>query len=318
MRASVEEWRERGDATPASAVDDEHIMAVQMETAHELVEEQLDAGLDLPTDGYIPVYDEWFGSAYGIEGITVESPIRYLDTNTYYHNWRITNRPLRTAPNPQAAVLKSAAGTTDSPLKACLFGPYTIWNYANRNEAAAAAFEDLVDIWVADVRALVDAGASYIQLDESVLLRSENRSDVSMVRTAVERISATATGATVILQLTFGAIGDLLEPVLRFPRLGGLGLDFAEDHRDANLLSLNGWPDGLLLQAGIADARSVRVETPAELEEVLTSLSKRVPAENCLVSPNAGLHYLPRRTAFSKLRTLSAAAHAFKSREVEN
>ena len=80
----------------------------------------------------------------------------------------------------------------------------------------------------------------------------------------------------------------------------------------ANLAALQGWRGTKLLQAGVADARQIRCESPAELRETLAAITRHVPAERCLAAPSAGLHYLPRHAAFEKLAALVAAARDFK------
>ena len=56
------------------------------------------------------------------------------------------------------------------PVKACLFGPFTLWAYALKDAetGSAATFDALVDIWSAEVADLAAAGAYYVQIDEAV------------------------------------------------------------------------------------------------------------------------------------------------------
>src|SRR5688500_13917547 len=83
LRKALEEWRARSVTAPASALSDDAVLAAQAAVAQELIDEQERAGVDLPTDGYVPVYDEWFAWAPSVSGVRLEKHIRYLDTNTY-------------------------------------------------------------------------------------------------------------------------------------------------------------------------------------------------------------------------------------------
>jgi methionine synthase II (cobalamin-independent) len=128
---------------------------------------------------------------------------------------------------------------------------------------------------------------------------------------ALERIAAAAPEATLVVHFGCGAVGDLLPGLLRVPGLGGIGLDLSPPYREANLAALADWRGDLLLQAGVLDARSVRLESEAELRELLAAVTRRVPEERCLAAPSTALLYLPRRIAEEKLDALVAAAHGF-------
>ena len=313
LRAAVEEWRARVTPTPASAWNDQELRAVQAETQAELLTAQAEAGADILDAGLVPVYDEWFQMAVAVPGLKVAAPLRYLDTNTYYHHWVLDHVPERQGEGPIVSAYRHAASLTDTPIKPALFGPYTLWAYADRQGEGdtPAAFAALVDMWAADVAALAAAGARYIQIEESVVLRPKHRADHPMVTQAIEQIASAAPQATIVLHLACGEVGDLLEPLLAIPGLGGLGLDFTDAYRGPNLAALKGWHGDAVLQAGIADSRSIRVETEAELHETLTAITATVPAERCWAAPSTALLYLPRHAAFEKLETLARAAHAF-------
>ena len=311
LRAAVEEWRGRATPTPESAWRDEALRAAQAETQAELVAAQVNAGADVLDPGYVPIYDEWFQMARVVPGLAVAAPLRYLDTNTYYHHWILNQVPQRQDESPVVSAYRHAASLTDQPIKSALFGPYTIWAYADRQGVGDTpeAFDALVDIWAAEAAALAVAGARYIQIEESVILRPKHRADFPLVAQAIERIARAAPDATLIVHLACGAVGDLLEPLLDIPGLGGLGLDFTDAYRAPNLAALAGWRGSAILLAGIADARSIRIETEPDLHEVLRAITAAVPAANCWAAPSTALLHLPRHAAFEKLATLARAAH---------
>ncbi len=316
LRAAVEDWRARVTPTPEAAWQDAQLRAVQAETQAELLAAQGEAGVDILDTGYVPVYDEWFQMARAVPDLEVAAPLRYLDTNTYYHHWVLDKAPARESESPIVSAYRHAAGLTGKPIKPALFGPYTIYAYADRQEAGdtPSAFAALVDMWAADAAALAAAGAQYIQIDESVVLRPKHRADFPLVAQAVERIASAAAGATIVVHLACGAIGDLLRPFLAIPGLGGLGLDFTDAYRAPNLAALAGWHGDAILQAGIADSRHIRVESDAELHETLNAITAIVPAERCWAAPSTALLHLPRHAAFDKLTTLARAAHTFNGK----
>jgi 5-methyltetrahydropteroyltriglutamate--homocysteine methyltransferase len=316
LRSALSSWRAREDTSPGPASADPDVLAAQAGAALTLLAAQEAAGVDVPSDGYIPIYDEWFAWAPWVTNVEAGGHIRFLDTNTYYHRWHITGLPRRRGPSPSVAAMERAAAQTTRPLKSCLFGPYTLWAYAVKDEAAPGAFDALVEIWAAEAAALAAAGARYLQLDESVVLRARHRADFPLVAAAVEAIAAAAPGVTLFLHLGCGPVGDLLEPLLGLRGLGGLGLDFTDAYRAANLASLARWRGDALLQAGVVDARAVQIEPETAIQETLRAVTAHVSAWRCLAAPSTALQYLPYHTAIDKLAALATAAHSFVAAEV--
>ena len=310
LRTAIDAWRQNGESSPRAALENQSLLAAQRETSRELIAAQIAAGVDLPSDGYVPVYDEWFALAAAFD-IPVGAPIRHLDTNTYYHRWILQHVPRRRFESQAVKLYRVAVSAADRPLKSCWFGPYTLWANAVRSGqgATSEAFDALVELWAEDVASIAAAGATWVQLDESLLLRSAHRGNVALVASAIRRIAAAAPGVTILLHLACGMVGDLLDPLLEMEGLGGIGLDFTDVHRAPNLAALKRWRGRKFLQAGIVDARQIRLESPAELAETLATINTHVPAEQTLVAPSTGLNYLPRHVAFDKLAALAALAH---------
>jgi methionine synthase II (cobalamin-independent) len=107
----------------------------------------------------------------------------------------------------------------------------------------------------------------------------------------------------------------VLNQLLDLP-VAGIGLDFTDAYRETNLSALDRWHGDKLLQAGIADAREIRAESPASLRETLSAVCARVPAARCLAAPSTALLYLPRHAAVEKLAALSNAAHELRTEQV--
>jgi 5-methyltetrahydropteroyltriglutamate--homocysteine methyltransferase len=58
------------------------------------------------------------------------------------------------------------------------------------------------------------------------------------------------------------------------------------------------------LGAGIVDGRNTRLESLEQIEESLRRLSESVSPDRIYVNPSSGLEYLPRETAFAKLKRM--------------
>jgi methionine synthase II (cobalamin-independent) len=124
-------------------------------------------------------------------------------------------------------------------------------------------------------------------------------------------MAAAALDAKLILHFGCGAVGDLLPSLLDLP-VAGLGLDFTGAYRAPNLAALaesaGAWGDRLL-QAGVADAREIRVESAESLRATLAAVAERLPTTRVLAAPNTALLYVPRHAALEKLAVLASAAH---------
>src|SRR3989337_3667906 len=70
--------RDRGEIT------NEELARVGDEVTVEVIREQIDAGLDIVTDGQVRWDDDQTYVTRGLAGIEIGSMERYLDTNTYY------------------------------------------------------------------------------------------------------------------------------------------------------------------------------------------------------------------------------------------
>jgi 5-methyltetrahydropteroyltriglutamate--homocysteine methyltransferase len=311
LRTAVEAWRARGRTTPEGAAEDPLLVEAQAGAQRDLLAAQQAAGVDLPGDGYVPVYDEWFAWAGAVGGVEVGPSIRYLDTNTYYHRWHLRGRPARLGPGPAVRACRAAVALAEGPVKACLFGPLTLWEYALKEEGAGdeAAFDALTDVCAAEVADLAGAGAAYVQLEESVVLRPRHRAAFPLLERALGRIARDAPDARVVLHLAGGVVSDLIDQVLETP-VAGVGLDLTGAYREPNLAALGRWHGDKLFQAGVADAREIRLEAEDALRETLGAVTALVPAGRCLAAPSTALLHLPRHAAFEKLAGLARVAHA--------
>ena len=59
---------------------------------------------------------------------------------------------------------------------------------------------------------------------------------------------------------------------------------------------------------GVLDLGDDAVETPEQVAERIRAALAHVPAERLVPAPDCGMKYLPRATAFAKLKALSAGA----------
>ncbi|MFC7504120.1 hypothetical protein ACOACQ_18580 [Nocardioides sp. CPCC 206347] len=73
------------------------------------------------------------------------------------------------------------------------------------------------------------------------------------------------------------------------------------------------FPTDKVLGLGVVDAKNTMVETPEVIAERIRKRLEIVPADRLLVSPDCGLGYFSRTTAYAKLRSMAAAVEMVRS-----
>ncbi len=276
---------------------------VEEEVTREVIEDQVEAGLDLVTDGQIRWDDGQTYFARGISGYTINGLIRYFDTNTYYRH-PIPEQRLQ--PNGGISVkdYEFAAAHSERPVKAVLTGPYTLARLSQLGcyDDLRSLVMDLAKILNQEARALQEAGAPIIQLDEPSILRHKDDADLiaEAIECAVDGITATKA-----LYTYFGDASGIHRRLFSLP-VDLVGLDFVMGSGNFDLIA--DLPEDKMLGCGIVDARNTRAETAEEIAETILRLAGNVPMERLHVNPSCGLDYLPRPNARARLVRLSEGA----------
>jgi 5-methyltetrahydropteroyltriglutamate--homocysteine methyltransferase len=287
-------------------IGEDELNQVADEVTLEVINEQTNAGIDIITDGQIRWEDEATYLARKLAGFSINGLIRYFDTNTYYRQpvvsgtvgWR---EPI-TVKDYEFAIAHSA-----KPVKAVLTGPYTL-AALSRNEHYSS-FNDLVlDIALAlkqEAKALQDAGAPIIQLNEPFILKRQD--DFPLFQKAIQIVFEDVM-AEKALYTWFGSLDGLYPRILDLP-VDTIGLDFVRGATNYDLLREAEFTKKLGL--GAVDARNTRLESVEYIVERVRQAQDVVPLERLYLNPSCGLEYLPREVAEAKLRRLAeGAAHA--------
>ncbi len=285
---------DRGQITP------EELAQVADEVTIEVLQEQADAGLDLVTDGQIRWDDEQTYLARGLDGVSISGLIRWFDTNMYYRQPAIESdiswREPITLRDYSFAVEHST-----KPVKAVLTGPYTmarlsVDHHYHSVDALALAFAEALN---QEARALQDAGASLIQINEPAILQFKD--DYTAFAAACSRVTQDLT-CEKALYLYFGDAEGIYPQILDLP-FDLIGLDFVMGPQNEALLKRS--PFTKKLGLGIIDARNTRLESPAGIADKIRTLGDGIDPDRIHVSPSAGLEFLPREVAQEKLLRLA-------------
>lgn len=295
-------------------VDEAQLERVKDEVTRQVIEEQIDAGVEVITDGQIRWNDAITYITEKIKGFNITGMLRYFDTNTFYR------QPVCTAEleSPQGLVTKDFqfANTISSvPVKALLTGPYTLAklsqdeHYRDLEKFATK----LAIILGEETKRLADTGATIIQFDEPAILKF--KTDLPIFKKVWAKLASYfSENIETILFLNFGNVGDILPQLLGLP-VTTIGLDLATEEQNWRALAKSSFNKKLL--AGIIDARNTKMETEEEIQERLQKLLGFVSAEDLAVSPNYGLEFLPRESARKKLSNLSKVVREYREAKVK-
>ena len=293
-------------------ISEEDFAKVQETVTREVIQEQIDSGIDLVTDGGIRWDDAVTYEARKILGFKITGLIRYFDTNTFYREPIAESRVEYLKP-----ILlddyKFAVSASSKPVKAILTGPYTLARLSKNKfyrEFSQLAY-DLAHIIHREAQTLEEAGCPVIQFDEPALL--SHKEDWNLFRKIYEVVTAQLSKSEKILFLNFGNLDGLYPKISAIP-VETIGCELTKGHPNWNILKTS--PLEKKLMAGILDARNTRMESEEEIVGLVNRLAEIVPLEKLTVSPSHSLEYLPRNVAKKKLTALSSAVKQFKEAKV--
>jgi 5-methyltetrahydropteroyltriglutamate--homocysteine methyltransferase len=292
----------------AEAQDDATVVAIRL---------QEEAGLDILTDGEIrrESYSNHFATA--LDGVDVDNPGTALDRSGHPNPVpRIVGPIVR--PHPvEVADLRFLRAHTDRTIKMTVPGPFTMSQQAQNDhypdaEAAAMDYAAAVN---AEVKDLFAAGADIVQLDEPYM---QARPDAARAY-GLKALNAALDGVTgtTAVHICFGyaaIIHERPEGYSFLPELAGctadqISIETAQSGLDLGVLS--DLTDKTII-LGVLDLSTPEVESVETVAGRARRAFDRIPPRQLVLAPDCGMKYLPRDSAFGKMRALSGAARVLR------
>lgn len=285
---------DRGEASEAD------VRAAERDVVKAALREQIDAGIDVVTDGQIPWNDSQSHIARGMEGIEIGGLVRYFDTNLYYRQPVVTG-PVRWTQPILLDEWQFAQNASKAPVKAVLTGPVTLGALAlDRHYGKARALAlALTDALAEEIAVLRSAGVRHIQVDEPILTRRPE--DLPLVADTLESLTSRKGSAELTLSTYFGDVAKIYGDLQSLP-VDVIGLDLVQGSKTWAHVIRHGSEKPLAL--GVVDARNTKLEDPDALASRVRELRDAVPLGESYLSPSNGLEFLPRDRARQKLRVL--------------
>ena len=274
------------------------------------------AGVDIITDGEMR---RWYfvQSFYKrMVGIVEDPPLRKVGLYGYDSPPRYHTVEKVTVPEGLGIVEEFSYARTHTarPLKATCPGPLTLTIHLRPQDAYADRLElawEFVGVINAELKALVEIGADFIQIDEPsfAIIPGTVKDWVDLYNAAVEGVDA-----KLALHVCFGNLGsrsrgkrmyNWMFPELLDARAEQLVLEFANrEMRESDLWQEFGVDREL--GAGVVDIKSFYVEKPEDVAERIREILKYVPPEKLYLNPDCGFFQLPRWLSYLKLEALVA------------
>jgi 5-methyltetrahydropteroyltriglutamate--homocysteine methyltransferase len=306
------EWLEQ-------AQDDATLLAIR---------DQERAGLDIITDGEIrrESYSNRFATA--LEGVDLDNPGTAMDRSGHPNPVpRVVGKIRRKYPVEVRDLLFLRANT-DRMTKITVPGPFTMAQQA-QNDYYKHEEEMIADYATAvneEIRDLFWAGADIVQIDEPYMQARAEKARKYAVK-ALERALEGVTGTTAV-HLCFGYAAIIHErpsgysflPELAETPVKQISIETAQSNLDCSILEKL---RSKIIILGVLDLSRYDVEAPGDVEkpeEVAARIRRALPyvdPERLVIAPDCGMKYLPRETAFAKLRAMVAGAKIVRE-ELEN
>jgi 5-methyltetrahydropteroyltriglutamate--homocysteine methyltransferase len=316
-----------GPQTPTSALGPHHdaeLRKVEDDCIREVVAMQERIGLQAVTDGEFRRRSWWLELILGWEGFeadrTGSARVKWrneLGPTQGFSDLNVVG-PIRWRPSSVVRAFDFLKATTRRVPKVTMPAPncvhyYTggkLGFYENDRERFWA---DLAAAYRTELRALVDAGARYIQLDDTSIaficdpqhreyVRSWGEDPMRLLETYAERINETIAGLPAEVTITLhqcrgnregnwaaeGGYEPVADVLFNRINVNGYFLEY-DSARAGGFEPLRLLPEGnKRVVLGLVSSKSARVETEAELLKRIDEAAKVAPLEQLALSPQCG------------------------------
>ena len=294
-------------------VQDPYLQQAQDDATLLAIRDMERAGIDIITDGEMrrESYSNHFATA--LDGVDQENPGYVMARSGKTAVPRVVGKIRRVRP-VELRDMQFLRANTDRPAKITLPGPFTMGQQVKDEfyKDAEAMCMDYAAAVNEEAHALVKAGADVIQLDEPWLRNNPEEAQ----RYAVKAINRALQGLTVptVVHLCFGyaAVVTGLKPTgySFLPQLSDtiaqqISIESAQPKIDLGVLK-DLAPKKVML--GVIDLSDPEIETPQKVADRIRAGLKHIGPDKLLPAPDCGMKYLPRATAFGKLKALSEGA----------
>jgi 5-methyltetrahydropteroyltriglutamate--homocysteine methyltransferase len=292
----------------------EEVEETYSEVRTELVERQLDAGLDRVVEGQAR-WDDMLAHPLAVhDSVETRGIVRYYDNNNFYRDPVVTGEltpdgdiAAELAATVEAVEAADEAG--DAAVQAVLPGPYSLSELATDEQYGdERAFLDAVADFLAGEIEAFPAVETLFVLEPSLVEEPPGDDECEPVAEALDAV-ATAADCEVVLHPYWGALPEKVYAYAMDADIDAMGFDLVSEPDD-NVYNAQeyGTPEDVAL--GVVDGQNTLVESPETIRERVEWFDEQTPQNEygrLYATTNTGTFYLPVNRFVEKLDALGAA-----------
>lgn len=267
-------------------ISEEALREAERYATEKVIRLQEELGLDILVHGEMERGDMVAYFAENWTGFEESLPVRSYG-NRYYHKPIVVDA-VAARPGLTVDSWKAAQAMTDRPMKGMLTGPYTIcdWSYNAHYPDRRSLVLDLAQIVHEEAKALADAGARYIQIDEPAI--STRPEELELAIAAMEIVTRGLEAHT-ISHICYGDFEKIYPGLLELP-VNQLDLELANQNFSLlEVLRRYPWPKNKELALGVVDVHRHRLESVDEIKAGIYRALEVIPVDNLYIDPDCGL-----------------------------
>jgi len=296
-----------------------------LQATKQIIDDQVDAGVDIPTDGEVRRENYIFYQCRRLGGVSFDQVThKTVRQGAFEADLPTIVGPISLTKTRLAEDWKAAQQYTSNPVKITVPGPLTIADSIANDyyEDAKAMGADLADAVNEEVKALADAGCKYIQVDEPVFARKPKEAldygfehlerSFHGVPGDVKRVVHMCCGypnaldADEYMKADAQSYFDIAQAI-DDSSIDQVSIEDAHRHNDLSLLE--NFKKTTIILGVIAIAKS-RIEAVDEVRSRLKDALQHIDADRLIAAPDCGLGFMTREMAVAKLKVLSEAARS--------
>lgn len=234
--------------------------------------------------------DTYFAMARGYQGsegdVKALAMKKWFNTNYHYMVPEVDDETEIKLSDSKPFDLFSEALEKGVKTKPVVIGAYTFLKLARftGKKTAKDIAHDVVNVYADVIAKLAELGAEWIQLDEPCLVKDMTAEDIAFFKDIYKNILDKKGSVKILLQTYFGDIRDCYEDICALD-FDGIGLDFIEGIRTAELVKKNGFPKDKVLFAGVVNGKNIwknhYAKTLAVLDEIKDKCGEIVLDTSC-------------------------------------
>lgn len=305
---------------------DEELEALFQRATREAIEDQVSAGIDIPSDGEQRRENYIHYHCRHLRGFDFSNLTHRVLRDGAYETDLPTIRG-KVEPDGEHFLTRDyevAQGFADRPIKLTVPGALTITDTAANSyyDSDKELAFDLADALNFEIKALANAGCRYIQIDEPLFARKVEQALDYGVECLDRSFDGVPDDVTRVMHMCCGypnclddetyhkadraSYFQLAEAIDR-SSIDQVSIEDAHRHNDLSLLER--FQNTTVIFGSVAVARS-RLETVDEIASRLGQALDHIDRERLMVAPDCGLGFLDRNLAVAKLTNMCKAARA--------